>query len=271
MNIGLAGWGLRETPIEEQLKLVRSLGLDLLELQIANYPKDCLNVDSSVEKIEEVRQLFVKYGVKLECACTGNDFTGDDPTEEIIKVKKVIDIVSALGIKYLRIFAGFSSDSRVKGDILVSMLNALREVREYADGKNVVLCVETHGGVSGLGNGILQHTSSATTRIDLMQKIVETGVKINYDPANLTAVGCSDIVSFYNKFKKDIVYLHLKDFKDVGLGIKPVACGEGRINWTELKSVLAQYDGPALIEYENAEDVADGMTRSLEFLKDLMK
>lgn len=37
MEYGNAAWGLRELPLEEQLKLTQAMGLHLLELSIANY------------------------------------------------------------------------------------------------------------------------------------------------------------------------------------------------------------------------------------------
>ena len=86
MRYGLAAWGLREESLESQLAMTRELGLELLEFSIANYDKDALQVGSSDEEIENVKKLFAQYGVKLECGCTGNDFTGDDVAEQITKV-----------------------------------------------------------------------------------------------------------------------------------------------------------------------------------------
>ena len=42
MKFGNASWGFRETPLEEQLKLTKRLGLEVLELGIANAPKDMI-------------------------------------------------------------------------------------------------------------------------------------------------------------------------------------------------------------------------------------
>ena len=92
---------------------------------------------------------------------------------------------------------------------------------------------------------------------------------MNYDPANLAAAGCTDPVRFYECFKDSVTYIHLKDFKDVPGGVKPCACGEGRLDWKGLMAALADYNGPALIEYELPEDVEDGFIRSLDFLKKL--
>ena len=269
MQFGLAAWGLREESLENQLRITRDLGLDLLEFSIANCDSDALQISSSDQEIGKVRALFRQYGVRLDCGCTGNDLTGDDVPQQKRKVTAVIDIAAKLGIKYLRIFAGFNSDSLVYGKRLALMLDALKELHAAASGKGITLCVETHGGVTVLENGTLLHFNSVSTRIDQWKKILETGVSICYDPANLSAVGSVAPEAFYRLFKNRIPYIHLKDFKDVPGGIVPSACGEGRLDWDALMSVLKDYEGPAMIEYELPGDVKDGMARSLDFLKQI--
>ena len=271
MRYGLAAWGLREESLESQLRITRDLGLDLLEFSIANYDKDALQTGCSDPEIEAVKTLFQKYGVRLECGCTGDDLTNDDVDSQLEKLAEVIGIASKVGIRYLRIFAGFNSDSAVYGGKYERMLAALKQLNDLASGKGIVLCVETHGGVTALDNGALLHFNSVTTRIDSLKKILETGVSLCYDPANLSAVGSAAPETFYTIFKNRIPYIHLKDFKDIPGGIVPAACGEGRLNWNVLMETLKDYDGPAMIEYELPGDVRDGMARSLEFLKHYSK
>ena len=268
MQFGLAAWGLREESLESQLAMAQKLGVDLLEFSIANYSKD-LQLDASCEELDAVKKAFAEYGVRLECGCTGNDFGGDDVDEQVAKVKKVIDIAAYLGIKYLRIFSSFCSDRFVIGDRFVKMCEALKTVNDYAKTKNITLCVETHGGVSGIGNDVIVHTHSPSTRIDYLQKMLETGVSINFDPANLSAVGVTSVIAFYELFKSSIPYVHLKDFRDVEGGVVPSYCGNGRLDYKELMAVLKDFAGPVMIEYEPTEDVEDGMRKSLEFVRSL--
>lgn len=267
MRFGLAAWGLREEPLEAQLRITRELGLDLLEFSIANYAKDALQIPCADAEIANVKALFQRYGVRLECGCTGDDLTNDDVEEQKRKVAAVIEVSARLGLKYLRVFAGFNSDSRVHGERLTRMLGALRELNALASGKGVTLCVETHGGVAALADGALLHFHSVSTRVDQLRKILDAGASLCYDPANLSAVGCAAPEAFYRLFRDRIPYVHLKDFKDVPGGVVPAACGEGRLDWDALMGALQDYDGPAMIEYELPGDVKDGMARSLDFLR----
>ena len=270
MMIGTAAWGMREMRLEDQVALTRKLGLDLMELSIAGYDKDFLQLDARSAEIQSVKKIFQNQGVLLRCACTGNDFTEADPvsiTASVEKVERVIDIASNLGITWLRIFAGFSSDSVVYGARFDAMTNGLSRVVAHARERGVILVMETHGGVAQNGNALV-HFNSATTRIDLVANILDRvpGLMLNYDPANLAAVGSVDPIQFYDCFRDRIAYVHLKDFKKVPGGVVPAACGEGLLDWPRLAKTLSRYAGPVLMEYEIPADIEDGFRRSLDCL-----
>ncbi len=271
-SIGCAAWGLRETPLKEQLELSRSLGLRALEISIANYSRDPLQLDSGAADISAVRKLCADYGIDISCGVTGNDFTqksADDSHASADKVCRVIDVAAAAGVRKLRIFAGFSSDSEVYGDRFKVMIDCLLVCAAAAEKAGVELAIETHGGVTAF-DGVIFHSNTVSTRADMMEKILELmpdSVGLNFDPANLSAAGVNAPELWFKRFSKRINYLHLKDFRDTGDGILPVACGEGRLDWDKLADALAGYSGPAFIEYEPTSDVADGMRRSLDFLR----
>jgi sugar phosphate isomerase/epimerase len=265
MELGSAAWGFRETPLERQLQIVSGLGLTLLELSIGGHGGDFLQPDATGSEVAEAKRLFARYGVRLECACTGNDFTGDDVAAQTERVEKVMAVAGRLGIRYLRIFAGFCSDSLIFGPRRERMLDALRRVAACARSFDILPVVETHGGLTTDGEGSF-YFHSVSTRIDVWPAMLATGVFINYDPANLDAVGCVDPVAFYEKFSSQVRYVHLKDFHRSAVGLHPVACGEGGLDWERLMAALRNYTGPALIEYELPEDVEDGLRRSLNFL-----
>ena len=127
--------------------------------------------------------------------------------------------------------------------------------------------METHGGVTASPGGAQVHFNSVSTRADRWRELLETGVAVTYDPANLAAAGQGEPAAFFRRFREHIPYIHLKDFRDVPGGVLPAACGEGRLDWPELMAALKEFDGPAMIEYELTGDVRDGMRRSLDFLK----
>ena len=269
--LGYASWGFRETPLENQLEIVRRDGLDLLELGIHGHENDYLQLSPSDARIETVKGLFKKYGVKFLCASTGNDFTVADPEavdKSVSEVKNVIDTAQKLGIKFLRIFAGFSPVKEVDEKRFNKLLSALNEVADYAEKAGVTPVIETHGGVNGYSDGV-EHFASVSTDLTTLKKIiagVSGSVYLNFDPANLSAVGVKDLVAYYKEIEPRVKYLHLKDFKRVGEHrILPTYLGNGITDYTDLLPILMQKDMPALFEYEPVEDIEFGLKKCLEY------
>lgn len=267
MRFGNAAWGFRETPLDEQLKITSDMGLELLELGIANAPND-LPEDSDGSQLDEVKALYKKYGVELLCAATGNDFTNGDDSD-IKKIEHVIDMCQKLGVKYLRIFAGFSPVSEVVGQRWDNMISCLNRVYAYAKEKNVIPVVETHGGVNAFDDGVEHFMSTSAEPQALLKMISEVpDIQINYDPANLYAAGIGHPEDVYEKIKDKVCYAHLKDFTAQKSGhLLPSACGESDMDWSAILCAMKDFNGPALFEYENTCDVADGCRRSLEYIQ----
>lgn len=267
MKFGNASWGFRETPLEEQLRITKDMGLCVLELGIANAPKD-VPLSVTDEEMSEIKALYEKYGIELCCAATGNDFSNGDKND-VPKVKKVIDICEKLGVKYLRIFAGFSLVSEVVGDRWDNMIECLKEVAEYARDKNVYPVIETHGGVNGFDDGV-EHFLSASADEETLYKMMSElpeNVAVNFDPANLWAVGNKHPENVFNNLKERVAVTHIKDFAPLPSGhIKPAACGESEMDWKAILNALKDFDGPSLFEYENTEDIEEGSRRCLEYI-----
>jgi len=271
MQLGMAAWGLRETPLEEQLALTKKLGVEVLELGIINSPGDLLSAKAGDRELEEVKHVFARFGRTPVCAATGNDFTL--PEEQcragLAAARKAVEWAGVLKIRYLRIFAGFIPKEELTADRRTLLLDCLTEVAVAARDRGVTLALETHGGVQRKGQGVL-HTPSIATDPKTLDGMLEAvpGLRLCFDPANLHAVGM-DPVKFYRCYRERIATMHLKDFVRNSDGtLRPGACGDGGLTWPELLKVVEEFDGPALIEYEVPSDVAEGMRRSLDFLQE---
>ena len=270
MIFGNAAWGFRETPLEEQFKITADLGLKELELGIANAPRD-IPLDVSENELENVKKLSEKYGVKISCAATGDDFTTG--TDDIEKLKKVILICEKLGVKYLRIFAGFTALEEVTDEKFDIMVKALNEVCLYAAEKNVVPVIETHGGVNGFDDGV-EHFMSTTTNIETLKKIISLlpgNTRLCYDPANLYAVGIEKPESFYDEIKDKVAYAHFKDLKKLPSGhFKPSFCGDSDMDWKTILKAMKGFEGICMFEYENTDDIKEGLEKSYKYIKSLI-
>lgn len=270
---GAAAWGLRELPLESQLRLVRQLGLTSLELGVANAPMD-LPADASEEALEKAAALYEKYGVELFCAATGNDFTvsSEELKAQVEKVRAVIRLCRKLRISVLRIFCGFKKRQEMNENCIEKLMNALIDVQETAEMNGITLAIETHGAVEPSGSGIRHFRSLTTQTDDLLALLDRTGhkIKLVFDPANLTAVGEKDLLSFWNTIRQDTAYIHLKDFKaDASGALHPTAFGCGDTDWTGLAGALRGSGLPVFFEYENCWDIGDGMKKCCHFWREV--
>ncbi len=267
MIFGNASWGFRETPLEEQFEITAEMGLTQLELGIANAPGD-IPLDVSDEEIKRIKEMALKSGVKTDCAATGNDFTTG--RTDVEKVKRVIDICRKTGVKYLRIFAGFTALEDMTDERFEDMINALSEVCKYAEEEEIIPAIETHGGVKCYDDGV-EHFMSTTTDIETLKRIMallpdSTG--ICYDPANLYAVGIKRPEVFYNEIKNKVAYAHFKDFREMPSGhLKPTHCGDSSMDWEAVLKGIGERDIITLFEYENTEDIKEGSIRSYDYIR----
>ncbi len=273
-QLGAAAWGFRELQIEEQLILCKKLGLTSLEVGIANAQKD-IPLNATVDDLKKIKELYQKYGILLTMAATGSDFTLNNEKEvhkEIFKIKKVIEISSLLGVKFLRIFAGFSHAEDVVGTRFEIMIKAITEVAEYARVKGVILAIETHGGVDVYEDGVVHYMSVSTEpeHLRYLIKEIPSDVKFVFDAANLYAVGIKHPEEIYSMMKDRIAYMHLKDFISMPNGhVIPGACGDSDMDWRAFLKAVSDFTGPLLIEYEIPDHIEEGCQKSIQYLKNI--
>lgn len=267
MKYGSAAWGFRELPLEKRLEITRDLVLPVHELGIENADTDVKVTDS----VSDIKDLYEKYGIELICAATGNDFT-EGNKNDIGLIKKVVDMCKELGIKYLRIFAGFSPVDDVVGERWNVMIDALTELGNYSKGTGVTLAVETHGGVNTFDDGV-EHFYSTSTQPEALKKLMEQipeNVFFNYDPANLYAVGIKNPDEIYQMIKDRVAYAHFKDFVTLPSGhLLPAACGESDMDWNTILNGISERDLLAVFEYEIPDDLKNGLERCYNYIKNI--
>lgn len=256
---GSAAWGFRELELPEQLDTAKKKGMVYHELGIANADTD-IPLDASAEALEAVKKLYEVHGLQLTCAATGNDFTGEDVETQVQKVCRVIAVCKTLGVQKLRIFTGFTPLFQMSEEKWQRLLEALDTVAAVAREHQVILCVETHGAVEPVLDGV-RHIRSTSTQLRELSRILDrTDVQLVFDPANLFAVGEADIPTMFDALKDRIGYVHLKDFcPGDGGQLYPCALGGGGTAWEPIAKQLLALEVPLLFEYENPQDLEEGL------------
>jgi len=140
------------------------------------------------------------------------------------------------------------------------MRTACRELALYADSIGSYFAVETG-------------PESAVLLKEFLDSLGATGVRVNYDPANLVMCVADDPVAGVHTLSDYIVHTHAKD--GVQLSADPVKylevpLGQGGVKWDEyLKALNAiGYNGFLTIEREVGDNPEADIKMAVEFLKE---
>ncbi len=168
-------------------------------------------------------------------------------TEDAVeRMKRRIDLAVRLGVGFVNTGTGEAGDDPSQR---AAFFRTIEGVGRAAEKAGVLVCLETHGGLTG----------SARECLDTLAAVQSPAIHINYDTAN---------VIFYRGVKPEedvrliahrVAHVHLKD-KRGGQGVydfPPI--GDGEIDFPAVLSTLWQagYRGPLSLEIELQEGATD--------------
>ncbi len=136
------------TPFE-CIKKAKDLGFDAIEFVdfVDFFP---LPENERLDYAKKIKEEATKHGLEISCLTCGADFLNNDKSEEIARLKKLVDIAQVLGVKRMRHDAtvGYAIDSgkyTAFDTVVAELADACREIAEYAQDKGVVTMIENHG------------------------------------------------------------------------------------------------------------------------------
>lgn len=274
MIVGLGEWGLHYRTIEEHCRIARDFGLRYLELGIGGDFPGRIQRDIGQKELDDLLTCVKDYGIKAPFVVLENDFTLEDPEE----VRKMIDraahdirLADRLGATHVRLFTGFELASNMTEERWTRMLGAFAELSELCSEFGMVISIETHGRNTPVNNGFIHEHTTSTEWNSLQRLLLELppAVGFNFDPGNLKAVDPSRPLTDYAMLLGDrINYCHLKDWKRVDHYWVACAPGDDDLNYDELLKAV-RFQGVYLIEYEQVDDVVEGIGRSLNYLRSI--
>jgi sugar phosphate isomerase/epimerase len=274
MIVGLGEWGLHYLSIEEHCKIARQFGIRYLELGIGGDFPGRIQRDFGQKERSDLLACLQDYGIRAPFVVLENDFTLGNPEEVRIMIDRAardIRLAAELGASHVRLFAGFERASDMTEELWKRMLQAFAELNELCAGFGMVISIETHGRNTSKNNGFIhEHTVSTEWHsLGRLLRELPPAVGFNFDPGNLKAVDPSLLLTDYAKLLGSrINYCHLKDWKRVDDYWVACAPGDDDLNYDELLKHVP-FQGVYLIEYEQVDDVVDGIARSLNYLRSI--
>ena len=159
------------------------------------------------EAPEAIPKALDGTGLELSGLSLSTNFNkdGDDFKQEIAQAVKWIQAASQTGAQVSRIFGGHigdRNDESALSSALEKVLFAMKELASAAEDHNVILAVENHGGVPGLGE----------EQVNIIEEVNSPFLRATVDVGNYMSCG-QDPVEGSSLAAPYCAYVHFKDMK----------------------------------------------------------
>ena len=165
---------------------------------------DPAGVDPIVRVMEETGQI-------ASMICFSPDFTHADPDErrrQVDRQKAAIDLTTRLGARHCRTLSGQHYPGMTREDGVARTVEGIRRSLDYAERRNVVLCLENH-----YKDGTWRYPEFAQPEdifLEIISQIDSPHFGVQFDPSN-ALVGGYDPIAFLEKVKHRVVTMHASD------------------------------------------------------------
>ncbi|MGL5188688.1 MAG: sugar phosphate isomerase/epimerase family protein [Cetobacterium sp.] len=247
---------------KKEVEIIKNLKMKFIELRSI----DGKNIsEMSLSEIDEIQKYLLEKNIEVSCIASPigkinieNENFEEEFIEHFKKFKNVIEIAKRLKVKYVRVFSFFlnkENKKKYENIIFEKIESFLKEV----DGTDLVLLHENEKGIYG------DDIESCLNLIELTKKN-SNRFKLIFDPANFVQVGVSPLKA-YQKLKRYVEYVHLKDAKYSSNENVLIGTGDGQIfeilrelkndsyeNFLSLEPHLTNFSTLQSLEHESVKD-----------------
>lgn len=260
------------TPLDT-IRLAKEIGYDGIEIVDFQAPEGMSKTDWFRQLAEEAKRL--SFPVANLAVSANFAQQGDALSEEIERVKELVDAAAVLGTPSMRHDVVFDLGSfATYAQALPALAEGCRAVTEYAAGKGIHTVVENHG-------FIFQDPERLEA---LYQAVDHPNFGILADMGNFLCGDCDPVISI-GKLRESIRLVHAKDFlrksgesTDPGEGffksrggsyLRGTIIGHGAVCVKSCLYALKNigYDGWISVEFEGMEDVMTALRINLDNLR----
>lgn len=205
--------------IEKQFETLNTLGIKYFEARGVN-GKNISELDDI--ELKNLKNMMEQYNISVSSIGSpiGKIKISDDFDAHFKLFMRVVDIAKYLDSKYIRIFSFYPPDGKNIADYRDDVLNRLEKMVEYAEKENVILLHENEKDIYG---------DTAIRCKDLFDNIKSDYFKGVFDPANFVQCGETTYPDAWQMLKEHIVYVHIKDAKNVSGDVVPAGYGDGHL------------------------------------------
>jgi len=268
--------------VKEGIKKAKEVGADGIQIYAVRGEMDPDNLSKSARK--ELLDYIKSNGLVVSALCGdlgGHGFAiREDNKARIEKSKRIMDLAKDLETNVVTTHIGVIPEDK-NHDRFKILQEACEELGDYGDQVGAYFAIETG-------------PEKAVTLKNFLDSLSSSGVRVNYDPANLVMVTGDDPVQGVYTLKDYIVHTHAKDgimvqksnpeyiYKCFAEGLpenfhlddyfleKPL--GNGDVDFKAYIKALKDigYDGFLTIEREVGEDPEKDILEAVQFLKSII-
>ena len=197
----------------------------------------------------DVVSLMEDTGQTSSMLCFSPDFTHPDAAErsrQIERQKAAIDLAVTLGTRFCRTLSGQRHQGLTRRDGVARTVEGLYRSIEYAEKRNVVLCLENH-----YKDGTWQYPEFAQPEdifLEILDRVDSPRLGVQYDPSN-ALVGGYDPIRFLEEVLPRVVTMHASDrYLTPGATIDELRHSDGTIGYSD--KLRHGETGQGLIDYD---------------------
>jgi sugar phosphate isomerase/epimerase len=199
--------------------------------------------------VDPVIAAMADTGQVSSMLCFSPDFTHPDAAEQARQVerqKAAIDLAVRLGTKFCRTLSGQARPGLTRRDGIARTVDGLRRSLEYAERRDVVLCLENH-----YKDGTWRYPEFAQPEdifLEILDRVDSPRLGVQYDPSN-AVVGGYDPIRFLERVMPRVVTMHASDRSlAAGATIEELRQSDGTIGYSD--TLRHGEIGQGLIDYD---------------------
>src|SRR5919201_3352519 len=165
----------------------------------------------SPEDVDPIARALEETGQITSMICFSPDFTHPDAGErrrQVARQKAAIDLTARLGARHCRTLSGQRYPGLSRAEGVARTLDGIRRSLDYAERKQVVLCLENH-----YKDGQWRYPEFAQAEdvfLEIIDAIDSPFFGVQYDPSNALLAG-SNPLGFLRKVAPRVVTMHASD------------------------------------------------------------
>jgi sugar phosphate isomerase/epimerase len=234
--------------------------------------------------VDPVLAALRETGQVSSMLCFSPDFTHPDPGErgrQVERQRTAIDLTIRIGATFCRTLSGQRHPGLSHRDGIERTVDGLCRSIEYAERRNVVLCLENH-----YKDGTWRYPEFAQREeifFEILERVDSPRLGVQYDPSN-AIVGGYDPVRFLERVIQRVVTMHASDRylaegatlddlrgSDGTIGysdaLRHGETGKGLVDYDAIFGILSRAGFSGWISVEDGMNGLDELARSVAFLQ----